>query len=136
MFIAGIFDIWHDKAGDSLYSFSIITFESDEKFKWLHHRTPAVLETQEQIRYWLEYGSIPSDRALKQLTFPKNMVWHQVSNYVNNSRNKAETCNKPIGDEKKETKKSTLWNWLKRKSSDDKDPNEASVSSPKKIKTE
>lgn len=47
--MAGLFDIWTDQNGDDMYSYTVITFESDDKFSWLHHRSPAVLETDEQL---------------------------------------------------------------------------------------
>ena len=111
MFVAGLFDIWKDDAGESLYSFTVITFESDDKLKWLHNRTPAILETEEQVSDWLDFNRVPSEAALKVIKHPTNIMWHQVSNYVNNSRNKLETCNKPI-DHKKEESNSIL-SWIK-----------------------
>ena len=129
MKIAGLFDRWEDENGDSIYSFSIITFESDDKMNWLHHRAPAILETDAQVSDWLDFKRIPADRALKSvIKQPKHIVWHQISNYVNNWRNTSEKCNKPLEDEEKAAKKSPIKNkmmssWLikgdpKRKSDD------------------
>lgn len=47
--IAGLFDVWSDENGDNMYSYSVITFESVENFAWLHHRSPAILETDQQV---------------------------------------------------------------------------------------
>ena len=47
--MAGLFDIWEDEHGDKIYSYSVITFESSKKMSWLHHRMPAILETEEQV---------------------------------------------------------------------------------------
>lgn len=47
--MAGLFDIWTDKNGDDMFSYTVITFESDDKLSWLHHRSPAILETEEQL---------------------------------------------------------------------------------------
>lgn len=47
--IAGLFDVWSDENGDNMYSYSVITFESVQHFAWLHHRSPAILETDQQI---------------------------------------------------------------------------------------
>lgn len=47
--MAGLFDIWTDQNGDNMFSYTVITFESDNKFSWLHHRSPAILETDEQL---------------------------------------------------------------------------------------
>lgn len=47
--MAGLFDIWSDENGDNMYSYTVITFESIENFSWLHHRSPAILETEQQV---------------------------------------------------------------------------------------
>lgn len=47
--MAGLFDIWEDENGDKMYSYSVITFESSKIMSWLHHRMPAILETEEQV---------------------------------------------------------------------------------------
>lgn len=47
--MAGLYDVWIDENGDQIYSYSIITFESNEKLSWLHHRSPAILETDQQV---------------------------------------------------------------------------------------
>jgi putative SOS response-associated peptidase YedK len=112
MYVAGLFDVWHDDHGDSLYSFTVITYESNKHFDWLHHRTPAILETKQQIASWLNFEQTPPELALKLIRHPRTMVWHQVSNYVNNSRNKSEQCNKP----KAETaKNNSLMSWITKK---------------------
>ncbi|CRL04210.1 CLUMA_CG017293, isoform A [Clunio marinus] len=121
MFVAGLFDVWNDADGDSLYSFTVITYESDKHFDWLHHRTPAILETEDQISDWLDYERIPSKEALNVIKHPKSIVWYQVSNYVNSTKNKLEQCRKPIEDVKAESnKKNSLLSWInKRKNSED-----------------
>lgn len=47
--MAGLFDVWTNQNGDDMFSYTVITFESDDKFSWLHHRSPAILETDEQL---------------------------------------------------------------------------------------
>ena len=96
MYMAGLFDVWYDDKGDSVFSFTVLTFESDDVFAWLHHRTPAILETQEQIDIWLNHQKYPKDVAMEVIKHPKEIIWHQVSTSVNNSRFKAESCKFPI----------------------------------------
>lgn len=129
MFIAGLFDVWHDDEGDSLYSFTVVTYESDDHFSWLHHRTPAILETEQQVKDWLDFEKVPSNAALKLITHPKTIVWHRVSNYVNSSRNKLDKCNKPM-DEK--STQGNLLSWIKKRK--DEDPKKED--SPKRVKHE
>jgi putative SOS response-associated peptidase YedK len=147
MHVAGLFDVWHDENGDTIYSFTIITFESDDKFSWLHHRTPAILETEDQIRDWLDYERIPSKEALKMIKHPKMFTWYQVSNYVNNMRNQSEQCNKPINTKLSSLtpSKGNLLGWVKKRkdnedNDDEKQQDEPGTSSsqatPKRIKKE
>lgn len=126
MFVAGLFDVWHDLNGDSIQCLTVITFESDSSLSWLHHRTPAILETEEQIRNWLN-PDYPD--ALKLIQHPKELVWHRVSNLVNNSRNKSPECNKPYVES---SKQNTLLSWVKRKS----DQSADNDTPEKKIKNE
>lgn len=126
MFIAGLFDVWHDLNGDSMQSFTVITFESDSNFSWLHHRTPAVLETEEQITNWLNPDF---EDSLKLIENPKDLEWHRVSNLVNSSRNKSPECNKPYVET---SKQSSLLLWMKRKS----DQSTDNVTPEKKVKKE
>lgn len=129
--VAGLFDIWHDENGESIYSFTIITYESDEYFSWLHHRTPAILETEEEIRDWLDFERIPNNSALGILKKPKKIIWHEVSHFVNNTRNQSDVCNKH--KEVVKTSKGSIQNWLKRGKKENNDDDEKS---PKRVKKE
>lgn len=103
--MAALFDIWRNAEGDQIYSYSIITFESDAKFSWLHHRSPAILETDEQIADWLDFKRVFDTKHLLNILTPaKNLKWHRVSNVVNNAINKSEECNKPVDDSKNNKK--------------------------------
>lgn len=116
MYLAGIFDLWHDENNDYIYSFSVITFESDDYFNWLHHRTPAILETNEQIEKWLNFGDFPYNEVLDTVVKPPTLLkWHSVSKIVNNSRNKSTECNKP------EKKPRSIQDMFKRKSETNQD---------------
>lgn len=94
--MAGLFDVWEDDHGDKMYSYSVITFESTEIMSWLHHRMPAILETEEQVNTWLDFKDVTDEQALRTLRPCTQLQWHRVSNIVNNSRNKTDQCNKPI----------------------------------------
>lgn len=113
--VAGLFDKWTcDETKESIFSYTIITFESNEALNWLHHRTPAVLETDEQVDAWLNVAQVPAADALKVLTQPMDMVWHEVSNFVNNSRNKTEQCNKRLAERKAGPRSKMMQMWLKK----------------------
>lgn len=94
--MAGLFDLWEDENGDKLYSYTVITFESNNKFSDIHHRSPAILETEEQVNAWLDFRRFNANRAMNMLKPSETIEWYAVSNLVNNSRNKSDQCNKPV----------------------------------------
>ncbi|XP_054747471.1 abasic site processing protein HMCES [Anastrepha obliqua] len=117
--MAGLFDMWDDENGDKMFSYSIITFESSAIMSWLHHRMPAILETEQQVNDWLDFKRVSDDEALATLRPVSKLQWYRVSNLVNNSRNKSEQCNQPIDLQQKSTaskekniKNKTLMTWL------------------------
>lgn len=133
--MAGLFDHWQAPKGSSsedkdLFSYSIITVDSTASLKWLHDRMPAILDGEDEIRQWLDYGEVPWKKAL-ELVAPKDCLeWHPVSTVVNNSRNKSPDCVKPIDLSKQQEKpvSGTLLSYFKRspkkaeKSSDEPSP--------------
>lgn len=59
-------------------------------------RMPAVLEGEEEVRKWLDFGEVKSLDAIELLQ-PKNILtFHPVSSLVNNSRNNSPECLQPI----------------------------------------
>lgn len=125
--VAGLFDYWSDEQGNKMYSYTVITYESNETLGWLHHRTPAIIETQKQVDDWLDFERVPEKEALELLVPATSIKWHEVSNHVNNSRNKSEQCNKPL---EKEKRNKLMDNWLKRANS----TGDSSTTEYKKIK--
>ncbi|XP_055547332.1 abasic site processing protein HMCES [Wyeomyia smithii] len=106
--MAGLFDIWVNEQGDKLYSYTVITFESNERFSKIHHRIPAILETQEEVTSWLDFQHVGVNRALNMLRPSDTIQWYAVSNLVNNSRNKSEQCNKPVDHKESKNKLTTI----------------------------
>lgn len=126
MKMAGLFDSWTNADGDQIFSYSIITFESNEKFSWLHHRSPAILETEQQVNDWLDFKRVTDTKMLLALLKPASLLkWHPVASLVNNSRNKSEECNKKLDETKGSSavkpKSKIMQSWLivgKRKTGD------------------
>lgn len=118
--MAGLFDIWTNDKGEQIYSYSIITFESDDTLSWLHHRSPAILDSDEACADWIDFKRVTDTKHLLSLLKPaKCLQWHQVSKEVNNARNKSDQCNKRLdstADSKTTSSKSKmLESWLIRK---------------------
>lgn len=119
--MAGLFDCWKPPNGsgnedEELFSYTIITVDSSPYLRWLHNRMPAILEGEEEIGRWLDFGEVPWQKALN-LVKPKDCLeWHPVSTVVNNSRNKSPDCIKPIDLTQKQEKpiKGTLFSYFKK----------------------
>ncbi|ALC47109.1 CG11986 [Drosophila busckii] len=110
--MAGLFDIWEDESGDKMYSYSIITFESSKIMSWMHYRMPGILETEQQMNDWLDFGRVSDVQALAALRPATALQWHRVSKLVNNSRNKSVECNKPMELAAKPEKPKGMLAWL------------------------
>ncbi|XP_033643283.1 abasic site processing protein HMCES-like [Asterias rubens] len=114
--MAGLFDCWYPpQGGEPLYSYTVITLASSESMSWLHHRMPAILDGDEAVKSWLDYGTVPIKKALELMNVEPSLTSHPVSMNVNNSRYKASDCIIPINLDKpvKETASSKLMSsWL------------------------
>lgn len=119
--MAGLFDIWTNDKGEQIYSYTVITFESSDTLGWLHHRSPAILDSDKAVADWIDFKRVTDTNYLLSLLKPvKCLQWHRVSNIVNNARNKSDQCNKRA--EKSEKKPTKLDSWLiKKRKSDNTD---------------
>lgn len=94
---AGLWDRW--RRGDQVIeSCTIITAAAPEGIKWLHHRIPVHLTT-DQIESWVDPQT--PEAELHELLKPELRTSFRVtpvSTYVNNARNKDERCVEPLGD--------------------------------------
>lgn len=95
--IAGIFDCWEPPSGEEpLYSYSIITVEASKGVNFIHNRMPAILDGDEAIQKWLDFGQVPAQEALQYIHPIENVSCHPVSTIVNNARNNTPECTVPI----------------------------------------
>lgn len=116
LYLAGIFNKWQHQDGDSIYSYSILTMETNSHFSWLHHRMPAVLCNDGEVKDWLNYSQVSTSRALTLLKPVTSLQWHPVGFGVGNSRNKSADCNVRIDLKKTVESKSSkmMMAWLNR----------------------
>ncbi|XP_069499446.1 abasic site processing protein HMCES [Ambystoma mexicanum] len=126
--MAAVFDCWEPPSGEEpLYSYSIITVEASKGVNFIHHRMPAILDGDEAIQKWLDFGQVPAQEALKYIEPIENVACHPVSTIVNNARNNTPECTVPIDLKiKKEPVLSAsskkMLGWLKSKSPKKEDP--------------
>ncbi|XP_076972480.1 abasic site processing protein HMCES [Tamandua tetradactyla] len=126
--MAGIFDCWEPpEGGNLLYSYTIITVDSCRGLSDIHHRMPAILDGEEAVSKWLDFGEVSTQEALKLIHPTENITFHPVSFVVNNCRNNTPECLAPIDLLiKKEPKASAssqkMLQWLATKSPKKEDP--------------
>lgn len=57
---------------------------------------PAILEGEEEVRKWLDFGEVKSLDAIELLQSKNTLTFHAVSSLVNNTRNNSPECLQPI----------------------------------------
>lgn len=85
--VAGLWDEWHDAGGHSVFTFTIITVDSNDYLNSLHDRMPAILSPEEE-KQWIS-NDIPISDLLNLLNpYPSELTLaYRVSTEVNNVRN-------------------------------------------------
>ncbi|XP_035007811.1 abasic site processing protein HMCES [Hippoglossus stenolepis] len=117
--MAGLFDCWTPPGGgEPLYTYSVITVNASPNLQSIHDRMPAILNGEEEVRRWLNFGEVKSLDALKLLQSKNILTFHPVSSLVNNSRNNSPECLQPVDPNSKKEPKPTassqrMMSWLK-----------------------
>ncbi|XP_066527460.1 abasic site processing protein HMCES [Hoplias malabaricus] len=117
--IAGLFDCWSPPGGgEVMYTYTVITVEASSNLQSIHDRMPAVLDGEEEVRRWLDFGEVRSLEALKLLQSKTCLVFHPVSSFVNNSRNNSPECLQPVDLTAKKASQASasskmMMSWLK-----------------------
>ncbi|KAJ3602354.1 hypothetical protein NHX12_030112 [Muraenolepis orangiensis] len=117
--IAGLFDCWKPPGGkESIYTYSVITVDASPNLQNIHDRMPAILDGEDDVRRWLDFGEVKSSDALKLLRPTDRLTFHPVSSLVNNSRNNSPECLQPVDLQAKKEPKPTasskmMMSWLK-----------------------
>lgn len=117
--MAGLFDSWTPPSGGKpLFTYTVITVNASPNLESIHDRMPAVLDGEEEVRRWLDFGEVKSLEALKLLQSKNSLTFHPVSSLVNNSRNNSAECLQPVDPNSKKEPKPTasskmMMSWLK-----------------------
>ncbi|XP_051528950.1 abasic site processing protein HMCES [Myxocyprinus asiaticus] len=141
--MAGLFDCWTPPSGgEALYTYTVITVDASPNIQSIHDRMPAVLDGEDEVRRWLDFGEVKSLEAMKLLQPKSSLTFHPVSSLVNNSRNNSPECLQPVDPTIKKTPKPSasskmMMSWLKTASpTKRKDTDEDSASKGPDGKTE
>ncbi len=94
---AGLYDVWHDKEGKELKTYTIITIEPNELVGKIHNRMPVILEKQDEAE-WLNPDETELERLLKLLhPYPASeMDAYPVSRLVNAPKNDTKEVIEPV----------------------------------------
>lgn len=57
---------------------------------------PAILDGDEAVSKWLDFGEVSTEEALKLIHPTENITFHPVSSVVSNSRNNTPECLAPL----------------------------------------
>ncbi|MCJ8744231.1 hypothetical protein PDJAM_G00116080 [Pangasius djambal] len=141
--MAGLFDCWTPPGGgEVLYTYTVITVNASPNLQSIHDRMPAILDGEEEVRRWLDFGEVRSLEALKLLQSKSCLTFHPVSSIVNNARNNSPECLQPLDPAAKKAppkasaSSKMMMSWLKngspskRKELDDAEPNETEEKPP------
>jgi putative SOS response-associated peptidase YedK len=90
--LAGLWEQWNADGEPPLYTFTILTTEADEKLSEIHSRMPVILP-EENREKWLTEGLDMNE--LIKASLGKDLVFHEVSRYVNTPQNNSPKCIQP-----------------------------------------
>ena len=94
--MAGLWDFWKNNSGKNIFSYTIITTQTNSNLKDIHHRMPVILDLK-QIDPWLKVHNISvADTMSLLVPFQNDLHFHQVSTIVNSPRNNRIGCIRPI----------------------------------------
>jgi putative SOS response-associated peptidase YedK len=97
---AGLWDMWRDAEGETIYTFTIITTVPNALLRPLHNRMPVIFDKL-LAKQWLDPVFGPSDATLAAVLAPfpsALMEAHDVSPSVNKPENETPDCISPVAD--------------------------------------
>ena len=94
--MAGLYDLWKKPEGNIVYTYTVITVDSNPQIGEIHHRMPAILKI-EDIEPWINCLKYPFSRVKHLLKpYENELEVYPVSKIVNYSRNNSPLCIKRI----------------------------------------
>jgi len=84
---AGLYDVWHDSAGNELSSYTVITTAPNDLVAPIHNRMPVILR-QDAEDVWLDKDADPAQLLALLVAYPADkMEAYPVSRAVNSPAN-------------------------------------------------
>jgi putative SOS response-associated peptidase YedK len=97
---AGLWDLWADTQGQTLYTFTIITTVANALLRPIHNRMPVIFDRL-SAKQWLDPSFGPNEATLAAVLAPYPsalMEAHDVSPLVNKPENERADCISPVAD--------------------------------------
>ncbi|OXU26817.1 hypothetical protein TSAR_005048 [Trichomalopsis sarcophagae] len=103
---AGLFNTIKRENGETLYSCTVITTESESNVKQVHHRSPLLLHQDADVETWLDFQSVSSADAVSKIKANKqiDLQFHRTSKMGSKE---------PATAKKVLASKGLMSNWLK-----------------------
>lgn len=93
LMIAGLYDKCNlENENSTLFSAAVITVNASQSISWLHHRMPALLETEDEVQQWLHAGQLHSKQTLSLLSPRTSIALYPVSKIVNSVSTNGPVC--------------------------------------------
>lgn len=95
---AGLWDRW-EKDGEILFTCTMLTKDSNEFMKNIHHRMPIILPREKEADWISPYVKNPADaKAFLENVDDVSFTSYHVSTYVNRANNNDEQCIVPLNE--------------------------------------
>lgn len=110
---AGLWDRW-EKAGEIIFTCTILTTDSNTFMQNIHHRMPIILPKEQQDA-WITrpFSEAAEAKKFLQSITPDPFTAYTVSDYVNKTSHNDDACIKPLSDKDRpiRVKQESLFDW-------------------------
>ncbi len=95
MGLAGIWERWHSRGPEPVYSVAIITVDANDRIRHLHDRMPAIIPVADRTA-WLDTGTPIGDALSLLEPYEGVLEAYPVSTLVNSPANDVPECIEPV----------------------------------------
>ena len=95
MGFAGIWERWHHRGTEPVFSMAIITVDANDQIRHLHDRMPAIVPAADR-KVWLDTETPMADALRLLKPYERALEAHPVSTLVNRPANDVPECIEPV----------------------------------------
>ncbi|KNC73505.1 hypothetical protein SARC_13937 [Sphaeroforma arctica JP610] len=100
--MAGLYTIWTDpKTKEQVESYTVLTTTPNDSMKWLHDRTPVLLDNEEDIERWLDPDLPYNEVRELAKPYPSKLEWRAISKEIGNIKSEGPHLVEEVKPEKK-----------------------------------